>query len=152
MLLLAVVKIACFHQASYFIAKYMPSIYKKMTKGQLNHLHRIQMWLTASRLSVKEDMLRSLIKEIEAIMPRFNQLDLEDLQFRATLSLIMSWMIKPNNKRKDTRQPIASKWHAETWETQEKWGVFYEVLPASWSPHLLPGFTSMICLKQKIRY
>lgn len=33
-------------------------------------------------------------------MSRFNQLDLEDLQFRATLSLIMSWMIKPNNKEK----------------------------------------------------
>lgn len=151
MLLLAVVKIACFHQASHFIAKYMPSIYKKMTKGKLNHLHRIQMWLTASRLSVKGDILRSLIKEIEAIMSRFNQLDLEDLQFGATLSLIMSWMIKPNNKRKDTHQPIASKWHIETWETQEKC-FYYEVFPASWSPHLLPGFTSMICLKQKIRY
>lgn len=82
-------------------------------------------------------------------MSRFNQLDLEDLQFRATLSLIMSWMIKPNNKIKDTHQPIASKWLIEI---RVILSLFYEVVPASQSSHLLPGFRSMICLKQKIRY
>lgn len=142
---------ACFHQTSYFIARYVPSIYKKITKGKLNHLHIIQIRLTSSRLWVKEDVLRRLIKKIEAIISRFNLLDLKDLQFRATLSLIMSWMIKPNNKRKDTHQLIASKWLIEMRETQGKW-LFYEVVPASQSSHLVPGFRSMMWLKQKIRY
>lgn len=79
-------------------------------------------------------------------MSRFNQLDLEDLQFRATLSLIMSWMIKPNSKRKDTHQPIAFKWLIEIRKTWAKW-LFYGVVPASQSSHLLTGFRSMISLK-----
>lgn len=60
-------------------------------------------------------------------MYRFNQLDLEDLEFRGSLSLIMSWMIKTNNKRKDSHQPIASKQLIEIGETWAKW-LFYEVV------------------------
>lgn len=51
-------------------------------------------------------------------MSKFNQLDLENLQFGTSLLLIMSWMIKFNNKRKDTHQPTAVKWLTETKEIQ----------------------------------
>lgn len=52
-------------------------------------------------------------------MSKFNQLDLKDLQFGTSLLPIVSWMIKFNNKRKDTHQPTASKWLTEIRETQE---------------------------------
>lgn len=50
-------------------------------------------------------------------MSKFNQLDLKDLQFGTSLLPIASWMIKFNNKRKDTYQPTASKWLTEIRET-----------------------------------
>jgi len=53
-------------------------------------------------------------------------------------------MVKPNNRRKDPYQLIASKWLIEFTETWAKW-LFYEVVAASQSSHLLPRL--MICLK-----
>lgn len=51
-------------------------------------------------------------------MSKFNQLDLKDLQFGTFLLPIVSWMIKFNNKRKDTHQLTASKWLTEIRGTQ----------------------------------
>lgn len=117
---LSVYMTAYFHPANYFIAIYVLNIYRKrwLKEGKITCIYHTPIWLTASRFLNKVDTIRRLIKEIEVIMSKFYQLDLEDLQFGTSLLLIMSWIIKLNNRRKDTHQPTASKWLTEIRETQ----------------------------------